>query len=100
MSVRPLLFSVLVLSTALPAAAQERYHYTGRAQSSDEIEDIGEITETSAETGSDGKAVEAPQIDSRSKFRLSASTRAAYTSNAQLSGNHSSSDFLLSLIHI
>lgn len=93
MSVRPLLISVFALSTALPLVAQERYHYTGRAQTADEIEDIGEITETSAETSGDGKTV-APQPDSRSKFRLAASTRASYTSNAELTGNHSSSDFL------
>jgi hypothetical protein len=95
MSVRPLLYSVLTLCTALPLAAQERYTYTGRAasQTADEIEDIGEIAETSSETV-DGKTVGEPEPDLRSKFRLSASTRATYTSNAQLSGNHGSGDFL------
>jgi hypothetical protein len=63
-------------------------------QSSDEIEDIGEIAEATGETY-DGKTAVAPPADEmRSKFRFSASTRAAYTSNAQLSGNHGSGDFL------
>src|SRR5438067_220189 len=52
----------------------------GSHQSAQEIEDIGEIEEKPTSV--------------RDKFRFSVTTRGQYTSNALLTGNHGSSDFL------
>ena len=76
-------FTTLLLAGALHAQDGKTYRYhTGAAgvaqQSKQEIEDIGEISE--AQGGS--------------KWRYNVSGRAQYTSNALLSGNHTSSDFL------
>jgi hypothetical protein len=96
MTVRHLFISVLALSATLPIHAQERVssmRTSARPQSAAEVEDIGEISETPGTT-TDGKTAAAPPEPKPVNFRFSASTRAAYTSNAQLSGNHGSNDFL------
>jgi len=58
------------------------------------MEDIGEISEVPGDGKGvvDGKSTPPPQ--DKVKFRLNASAKAAFTSNAQLSGDHSSGDFL------
>jgi len=55
----------------------------GSHQSAAEVEDIGEISEDKSTNGMEG-----------SGFRVSSGARAEYTSNALLSGNHSSSDVI------
>lgn len=75
----------------LPFQVQAADRISG--QSAAEVEDIGEITADGAAVSADGKTI-APPPEPRTKFRFNANTRAQYTSNAQLSGNHSSSDFL------
>ncbi|RYD66495.1 MAG: hypothetical protein EOP84_31160 [Verrucomicrobiaceae bacterium] len=87
MSTRPLFISLGCVLAALPLHAEP-------LQTAAEIEDIGEITAVETETiPAEGKSVEAPP-ESRVKFRFNASTRAQYTSNAILSGNHGSGDVL------
>lgn len=87
MSTRPFFISLGCLLAALPLHAQS-------VQSAAEIEDIGEITAVETEAiAPAGKTVEAP-VEPRVKFRFNASTRAQYTSNAILSGNHGSGDVL------
>ena len=83
MKMRTLFFAALLSTSVLRAQDGKTYSYhTGRAgtaqQSRQEIEDIGEISESQG----------------TSKWRLNLSTRAQYTSNAVLSGNHGSDDFL------
>ena len=55
----------------------------GSGQSASEVEDIGEITEAPPDNAEQGK-----------KFRMNASVRTQFTSNAQLSGTHSSADVI------
>jgi hypothetical protein len=69
---------------------QMNYHSSGK-QSSDEIQDIGEISGTGNEV--DGKSTP-PPAGLKGKFRFSVTARGEYTSNANLTGNHSSSDFI------
>ena len=83
MKTRIPLFAALLFTGALQAQDGKTYTYrTGTAgpakQTADEIEDIGVISESK----------------SQSKWRVNASGRAQYTSNAILSGNHGSDDFL------
>jgi len=70
----------------IASAADGEYSYQSSArearQSPEEIEDIGEIV------GDKGAGF------SRSKFRASVTTREQFTTNAQLSGNHLSGDFV------
>ncbi len=89
------LLSLALVASAVPVIAQERntdktFHSASR-QSSEEIEDIGEIREVGE---ADPKGSPEPLPELPKKFRFSFRTAAQYTSNAQLSGNHSSSDFL------
>ena len=84
MKTRTILFAAFLAASLLHAEDGKTYSYhTGRAgvvkQSPQEIEDIGEISEA-AGTGS--------------KWRMNLATRGQYTSNAALSGNHGSDDFL------
>lgn len=91
MSARPFLISLGCAIAALPLYAQP---VNESGQTAAEIEDIGEIVATDTETiDPDGKTVAAPP-GPRTEFRLTASTRGQYTSNAILSGNHGSGDFL------
>ncbi len=83
MKTRIPLFAALLFTGALQAQDGKTYTYrTGTAgpakQSADEVEDIGVISESKGQ----------------SKWRINASGRAQYTSNAILSGNHGSDDFL------
>src|SRR4051812_6713936 len=61
-------------------------------QSSAEVEDIGEIG--ASDTSKDGKTTAAPASKS-SPFRFNAGVRTGFTSNARLSGNHASNDFIV-----
>ena len=83
MKTRIAFFTTLLLAGALHAQDGKTYRTSTGAtgaqlQTPKEVEDIGEINE---QQGS-------------SKWRVNVSGRAQYTSNALLSGNHSSSDFL------
>lgn len=89
------LLSLALVASAAPAFAQsrntEQSFSSASRQSAEEVEDIGEIREVGE---GDPKGAPEPLPELPKKFRFSLSTRAQYTSNAQLSGNHSSSDFL------
>ena len=83
MKLRTFFCAALLSTGALLAQDGKTYSYhSGRPgavqQSKQEIEDIGEINESKAD----------------SKWRMNLSTRAQYTSNAKLTGNHGSDDFL------
>lgn len=100
MNVRPVLLTLSALSLlSLPLAAEDPRNYSyqssARPQSPEEVEDLGEIAASpeGEKAAASGKEV-APPADVRSKFRFNVNARSEYTSNARLSGNHSSSDFL------
>lgn len=76
MKTRLLLFTALLCTSGLHAGDSQTMSHA--VQSKQEVEDIGEISEA---TGG-------------SKWRVNLSTRGQYTSNAALSGNHGSDDFL------
>jgi len=83
MKTRVAFLTALLFAGALQGQDGKTYSYsTGTAeagkQSANEIEDIGEINDAQGQ----------------SKWRVNASGRAQYTSNAILSGNHGSDDFL------
>jgi hypothetical protein len=99
MKVRPYLitsFAIGALSLHAVAEDPKNYSYSSAAstQSADEKEDIGDIS-GGAETGTegDGKSLSDPQ-GMKGKFRFNVTARGEYTSNAKLSGNHTSSDFI------
>lgn len=78
----------LVVGFAAPLVAQD-----GRSRRSAEVtEDLGVIAEAPGD-GKDGKGV-APPAEPKSKFRASVSMRSDFTTNAKLSGDHSSGDVL------
>jgi len=84
-----LLFLVAGFCTSLFAQDGKTYTYhtdgslaQGSTQSAQEVEDIGEIDETGAKSSL------------KDKFRVSFDLRSAYTTNALLRGNHSSSDVI------
>jgi hypothetical protein len=91
------LFSLSLLAAALslsPLLAQDAKHLSYRSssrQSSDEVQDIGEISGTGAEV--DGKTMPEAQ-ELKGKFRFNVAARGEYTSNSKLTGNHTSSDFI------
>ncbi|HEV7866958.1 MAG TPA: outer membrane beta-barrel protein [Chthoniobacteraceae bacterium] len=97
MKLRSIAFVFPLAGLSLSAFAEDTKNYSYRtpaAQKADEIEDLGEIT--AADEGgaeSDGKSTPVPE-ELKKKFRFNVSTRAEYTSNARLTGNHSSSDLL------
>ena len=99
MKARPYSISLLTLGAlCLAAVAQDakNYHYqsSAKTQSSDELEDLGEISASGGGGGEvDGKSLP-PPAGLKGKFRFNVGTRAEYTSNAKLSGNHSSGDFI------
>jgi hypothetical protein len=71
------------------------YNTSAKTQSADEMEDIGEISSTGdGGSESDGKNALPPPQELKGKFRFNVGARGEYTSNAKLSGNHSSSDFI------
>jgi len=76
MKTRILFFPALLSAGLLQAGDGKSFSHS--AQSRQEIEDIGEISETKT----------------NSKWRVNLSSRGQYTSNAALSGNHGSDDFL------
>lgn len=93
-----LIASVALGSMAFSAHAQEQdaknysYHSAAKGQSADEVEDLGDISGSGGQE-SDGKSVpDAATL--RGKFRFNVSARTEFTSNATLSGQHSSGDFV------
>lgn len=85
-------------SLAVSAIAQDprsySYQSSAKAQSADEIEDLGEISASdSAGREGDGKSIPEPAPLKR-KFRFNVTARGEFTSNAKLSGDHSSGDIL------
>ena len=83
---------------ALAAFAEDgrnySYHTAARPQGADEVDDLGEISAAEgAGQESDGKSVPTPAA-MKGKFRFNVSTRGEFTTNATLSGNHSSGDFI------
>ena len=89
------LFALTLAAAGVCAVAQDAKNYSygtsAKTQSADEIEDIGDISDTGGQA--EGKSMpEAP--GAKGKFRVNVTARGEYTSNAKLSGNHSSSDFI------
>lgn len=87
---------VLLPSRLLPIAvlaALTTFGYSAARQSKSEVEDIGEISEAAP---SDGKAVakEIVPAEPVKHFRFNVGTRANYTSNAKMSGDHDSNDVI------
>ncbi len=84
-----------VLSGPLTAADPRNYSYHTAAapQSADDVEDLGVIA-ASPEGEAAGKSYTPPTPPEQSKFRFNVNARGEYTSNAILSGNHGSSDFI------
>ncbi|MEA3213193.1 MAG: hypothetical protein QOE70_6250 [Chthoniobacter sp.] len=84
--------AALSLSLRAQDAKNYAYHSSASRQSQQEIEDIGEIVPPDNE--SDGKSAAPPPAAIKSKFRFNVGTREEFTSNAKLSGDHSSGDLL------
>jgi hypothetical protein len=86
---------------SLPLAAEDPRSYSYRTpskqQTTAEVEDLGEIAASpageKAAAANGGKEV-APPAPEKSKFRFNVNTRGEFTTNAQLSGNNSSNDFI------
>ncbi len=74
----------------LASGASARFASSTR-QSSDQVEDIGEISESGSGDAKDSKSAPPPPPEP-SKFRFNVGARAQYTTNAKLSGDHESSD--------
>jgi hypothetical protein len=81
--------AALIASVATPVFAQEHRSSSSR-QAADATEDLGVI----AEAPGDGKGVAPPPPEPKSKFRAHAAFRTDFTTNAKLSGDHSSGDAL------
>jgi hypothetical protein len=81
---------------SLPALAEDlknySYHSSAKGQSSEEVEDLGDIS-GGGEVEGDGKSAAAPE-SIKGKFRFNVAARGEFTSNAKLSGDHSSGDFI------
>jgi len=92
-----LIIPAAIVALSLSGAAQDAKNYSyqtpAKAQSADEVEDIGVIADNSG-GGTEGKSIPAPPQGLKGKFRFNVTARAEYTSNAKLSGNNSSSDFI------
>lgn len=87
---------VLLPSRLLPVvflAALTSLSYGAARQSKSEVEDIGDISEASA---SDGKSEvkEVAPVEPVKHFRFNVGSRAQYTSNAKMTGDHDSSDVI------
>ncbi|MGB8170887.1 MAG: outer membrane beta-barrel protein [Chthoniobacteraceae bacterium] len=99
MKARPYLitaFAIGAMSLHALAVDAKNYSYntSAKTQSADEMEDLGEISPSGdAGSESDGKSMSPPEAI-KGKFRVNVSARGEYTSNAKLSGDHSSSDFI------
>lgn len=100
MKVRPYSITFLALAAlSLGAVAQDAKHYnyqsSAKTQSADEMEDLGEISAGGGSGGgeADGKTMPPPE-GLKGKFRFNVGARGEYTSNAKLSGDHSSGDFI------
>lgn len=88
--------AAVALSRGAVAQDAKNFNYrsSAKTQSADEVEDIGEISGSGGGGGAaDGKSIPEPQ-GIKGKFRFNVTTRAEYTSNAKLSGDHSSGDFI------
>lgn len=85
---------------SLPLAAEDPRNYSyqtaARPQSAEEVEDLGEIAASpeGAKAAASGKEVAPPTAAVKSKFRFNVSARSEFTTNAKLSGDHSSGDFI------
>jgi hypothetical protein len=73
-------------------AALTSLSYAGTRQTKSEVEDIGDISEASFEGRSAAKEV-AP-VEPVKHFRFNVGTRAQYTSDAKMTGDHDSSDVI------
>jgi hypothetical protein len=73
-------------------AALTSLSYAGPRQNKSEVEDIGEISEASSDGKSSVKEVAPPEPVKH--FRFNVGTRAQYTSNAKMSGDHDSGDVI------
>lgn len=99
MKARPYLITAVALGAlSIHAFAEDPKNYSyntaAKTQSADEMEDLGEIAESgSGGTESDGKSLPPPE-QIKGKFRFNVTARGEYTSNAKLSGNNSSGDFI------
>jgi hypothetical protein len=98
MKTRPLFFIATLACASIPMLSAQEIgtSISGQAsrQSADEVEDIGVIQETESVTTDGKSSKEVAPPEARTKFRFNVGARASYTSNAQLSGNHSSSDVI------
>src|SRR3954471_16196646 len=90
------LLAVALVGTPLLLAsgANARFASSTR-QNADQVEDIGEISEsTGGSNGKDYKGTVPAPTPEASKFRFNVGTRAQYSTNAKLSGDHDSSDVI------
>jgi hypothetical protein len=93
-----LFLSVSIVCASAGSAFAQRSNATATfesnpRQTSDQVEDLGVIEEAGG-AGKDGKSAPPPQEESRTKYRANVSARADFTTNAKLSGDHSSGDLL------
>jgi hypothetical protein len=100
--INPMRASLLFLSVGIVMSAGSAFAQRSNAtatfesnarQTSDQVEDLGVIEEAGVD-GKDAKSAPPPQQESRTKFRANVSARADFTTNAKLSGDHSSGDLL------
>lgn len=87
----PFLLSLTLAFSGANAAYPASATLDASRQTRAEVDDIGSISES--ETVPDGKSTPAP-TPKPSPWRFNFGARADYTSNAFLSGNHSSGDFI------
>ncbi len=94
----PVLAALGVLSLPLAADDPRRYNYqtAARPQTADEVEDLGEIAASpeGAKAAGGGKEFTPPKSAAAGRFRFNVNARGEFTSNAKLSGSHSSGDFI------
>lgn len=82
-----------VISFAAPKSNTTASFQSNQRQSSDQVEDLG-VIEDSGGDGKDSKAAPPLEEESRTKYRANVSLRSDFTTNAKLSGDHSSGDLL------
>jgi hypothetical protein len=97
MATRTSLLALAFSAAALvPALAYEGRTYSSTTrQTGAEVEDIGVIAESSATVDAKGDGKSTPPPPAPSRLRLNVGVSPRFTSNAQLSGDHKSADFLL-----
>jgi len=82
----------LCLRVVAQDAKNYSYHTSTKTQSAEDVEDLGDISSDGG-SESDGKSAPPPET-MKGKFRFNVGARGEYTSNAKLSGDHSSGDFI------